>query len=197
MGEQRKPSAEPPTKQPDGGAETGRERGRATDERTGRAAAYQRMQNQTQYVDLQIRQAAERGEFDDLPGSGKPIKSLGQEHDPDWWVKQLIEREQISGVLPPSLQLRKDDLQLDDQLDTQSTEKEVRRIVEEFNGRIHHAIYTNLGGPPVITAKRDVDTEVERWRQRRAERIERQRAAQAAADEQTPTRPRRRWFRRR
>ena len=32
-----------------------------------------------------------RGEFDDLPGRGKPIESLGAQHDPDWWVKQLRE----------------------------------------------------------------------------------------------------------
>ena len=59
-----------------------------------------------------------RGDFDNLPGAGKPIRGLGTEHDPDWWVKQLIEREKITGVLPPALQLRKDDAELDARLDT-------------------------------------------------------------------------------
>ena len=45
----------------------------------------------------------ERGEFDDLPGAGKPIQDLGAEHDPDWWVKKLVERERITGVLPAAL----------------------------------------------------------------------------------------------
>ena len=87
------------------------------DERTGRAAAAQRMQRQHEWVDQQIRVAMERGDFDNLPGAGKPIKDLGTEHDPDWWLKRLIEREHISGVLPPALQLRKDDAELDAQLD--------------------------------------------------------------------------------
>jgi len=56
------------------------------------------------WIDAQIRVARERGAFDNLPGAGKPIPNLGQEHDPLWWVKQLIRREQIS-ILPPSLEL--------------------------------------------------------------------------------------------
>ena len=67
-----------------------------------RAAAAARIQHQTTWVDLQIRQAQERGEFDNLPGAGKPIEGLGAEHDPDWWLKKLVERERIA-VLPPSV----------------------------------------------------------------------------------------------
>jgi len=48
-----------------------------------RAAAAARIQHQNTWVDLQIRQAQERGEFDNLPGAGKPIEGLGGEHDPD------------------------------------------------------------------------------------------------------------------
>ena len=69
----------------------------ARDKRTGRAAASERMRNQAKYVDLEVQRAMERGEFDDLPGAGKPLK-LPDRHDPDWWLKQLIERENISGV---------------------------------------------------------------------------------------------------
>ena len=70
------------------------------------------MEQQHTWVDLQVRRAMERGDFDDLPGAGKPIEGLGAQHDPEWWIKQLIEREQIA-VLPPALQLRKDDAELD------------------------------------------------------------------------------------
>src|ERR1700753_1582667 len=87
------------------------------DERTGRDAAAQRIQRQHEWVDLQIKEAMARGDFDDLPGAGKPLKGLGTQHDPNWWVKQLIEREKITGVLPPALQLRKDDAELEEQLD--------------------------------------------------------------------------------
>ena len=182
------------------GSGDGSQRGeKQRDDRTGRSAAFQRMQRQSEYVDLQIKQAMERGDFDDLPGAGKPIKNLGAQHDPDWWVKQLIEREKISGVLPPALQLRKDDAELDGRLDEEHVESAVRREVEEFNARVIKARYTPVDGPPLITQPRDVDTEVERWRERRRERHLRRRAdAERAATEDGPARARSRrsWFRR-
>lgn len=38
-------------------------------------------------LDRAIREAAERGEFDNLPGSGKPLP-IRHSGDPDWWLKQ-------------------------------------------------------------------------------------------------------------
>jgi hypothetical protein len=172
------------------------------DERTGRAAAAERMQRKDQWVDLQIQEAMKRGDFDNLPGAGKPIEGLGEQHDPDWWLKKLVEREKVS-VLPPALQLRKDDAELDAKLDRHTAETEVRRELEEFNARAMRARYTPVDGPPLITMPRDVETEVDAWRDRR---LARRRAAQAAkaargaehdrTDEQPSDRPRRRWFRR-
>ncbi len=156
----------------------------ARDDRTGRSAAAARIAQQSTWVDLQIRQAMERGEFDDLPGQGKPLEGLGSEHDPDWWVKKLVERENIA-LLPPALALRKEDAELDALLDRINVEAEVRREVEDFNARVRKAIYTpptGPSGPPVITRQRDVDAEVEAWRDRRTARIEAQRAARAAAE---------------
>src|SRR3954447_1090455 len=170
------------------------------DERTGRAAAAQRMQRQHEYVDLQIKQAMDRGDFDNLPGAGKPIKNLGTQQDPDWWVRQLIEREKISGVLPPALQLRKDDAELDARLDRHTAESEVRRELEDFNARVLKARYTPVDGPPLITMPRDVDAEVEAWRERRMTRRREAAAARAARTAAAPPpqkRERRRWFRRR
>lgn len=45
------------------------------------------------FVDRQIREAMERGEFEDLPGAGKPIPGSGQAHDPNWWVRSFLESE--------------------------------------------------------------------------------------------------------
>src|SRR3954449_9514790 len=128
-----------------------------------RAAAAARIQHQSTWVDLQVRQAMERGEFDNLPGAGKPIEGLGAEHDPDWWVKKLVERERIA-VLPPSIALRKEDADLDDRLDTINVERDVRREVEEFNERVIRARYSLSAGPPLITMPRDVDETVAAWR---------------------------------
>ncbi|MGA8257748.1 MAG: DUF1992 domain-containing protein [Nocardioides sp.] len=161
------------------------------DERTGKGAAAARMQHQTQWVDQQIRLAMERGDFDNLPGAGKPIKGLGETHDPDWWLKQMVEREQIA-VLPPSLQLRKDDAALDARLDSIHYEDGVRELVAEFNERVIRARYSLMPGPPLITMPRDVDETVAAWRERRETR-----RAQAAAQREpvTPSRRRRWWHR--
>ncbi len=187
------------TPQPDGtGDEAGDEAERrmpARDDRTGRSAAAARIAQQATWVDLQVRQAMERGDFDNLPGQGRPIEGLGTEHDPDWWVKKLVERENIA-LLPPALALRKEDAELDGRLDRVNVETEVRREVEDFNARVRRAIYTpptGPSGPPVITRQRDIDDEVEAWRDRRTARIEAQRAARAAAE---PAPTKRAWWRR-
>jgi hypothetical protein len=176
--------------------ETGR-RESLRDERTGRSAAAARIAQQSSWVDLQVRQAMERGEFDNLPGQGKPIEDLGDEHDPDWWVKKLVEREHIA-LLPPALAIRKEDAELDGRLDRINVESEVRREVEDFNAHVRKALYTpptGPSGPPVITRQRDVDAEVAAWRERRTARIEAQRAARAAAEPAPDDRPRSsRWW---
>lgn len=158
-----------------------------------RAAARARIQQQQTWVDLQVRQAMERGEFDDLPGTGKPIPDLGKHHDPDWWLKKLVEREKIA-VLPPSVQLRKEDAELDERLDKLAREDDVRREVEDFNQRVVAARYRLPEGPPLVTMPRDVEATVAAWAERRAARIRKARAA--AARQPTPETPRRRRWRR-
>lgn len=127
------------------------------------------LENRGQWVDELVRQAMARGEFDDLPLAGKPIPGLGARHDPDWWLKSLVEREQITGILPAA-QLRADDARLHEQLDRQLSEESVREVLTEFNARVVDARRQLLGGPPVVTPLRDVEAEVVAWRERRAAR---------------------------
>ena len=81
------------------------------------------------------------------PGPGKPIKDLGAEHDPDWWVKQLIEREQITGSCRRPSSCARRTPSSTRQLDELHVESEVRRELEEFNGRVIKARYTPVDGP--------------------------------------------------
>jgi len=155
-----------------------------------RAAARARIEQQQTWVDLQVRQAMERGEFDDLPGAGKPIRGLGETHDPDWWVRRLVERERIT-VLPPALQLRRDDAELDAHLDTLGSEREARAFVEDFNARVIRARYTPVDGPPLITMPRDVEETIAAWRERQAAR------RRTPPADPAPERRRRWWHRRR
>lgn len=167
--------------------------------RTEGSAAAARVEHKASWVDQQIRVAMARGDFDDLPGAGKPITDLGSDHDPNWWLKKLIEREQISGVLPPALQLRKDDAELEAVLDSHHVVSEVRREVEDFNARVMRARYTPVDGPPLVTMPRDVEVEAEAWAARRAARSSARRALVAGEDEDTTgslAARRRGWFRR-
>ncbi len=126
-------------------------------------------------ADARIRQATERGDFDNLPGAGKPL-DLTLYDDPDWWLKNLLRREGFRPPLPPSIQLRKDDAALDGELDRMFSRTEVRREVEGFNERVIRARYELPSGPPLITMPRDVEATVEAWAERKAARLEEARA---------------------
>lgn len=145
-------------------------------------------------ADFEIRQATARGDFDNLKYAGKPIPGLGAALDPDWWVKGLIEREQLSGIAPAPFRLRKEDAELDDKLDQQYMESRAREILEDFNRQVIDARRQLLGGPPVVTKTRDVEKELERWRERRAERTPRA-AREAIIPQEEAKRPP--WWRRR
>lgn len=133
-----------------------------------------------QAVEIAIQQAMRRGDFDGLPGAGRPLQDLGGVRDPDWWIRRKIERENLTGLGPPALTLRTEDAQLDDRLDALPTEDRVREALEDFNLRVREARRQLLGGPPVFTRPRDVDVEVAAWRERAQER----RAARERAREE-------------
>jgi len=125
------------------------------------------MEQHAHFVEMSIQQAIRRGDFDDLPGAGKPLKNLNQTYDPDWWIRQKIESEKLTGLGPPALTLRTENAGLDARIDSATTEKQVRDLLEDFNKRVVHARRQLQGGPPVVTPPRDVDAEVAGWRSRR------------------------------
>ena len=118
------------------------------------------------WIDAQIRVAREQGAFDNLPGTGKPLPNLTQEYDPDWWVKQLVQREQIS-MLPPSLELlRKVEKELVT-IEKLHDEATVRHRVAALNVEIANVNATVVEGPPTRLGTLDVDQVVARWRRTR------------------------------
>ena len=118
------------------------------------------------WVERQIREAMERGEFDDLPGAGKPLPNLDQPHDEMWWIKEKLRRENIS-VLPPALALRKEVEDALEQIAKANSEAAVRRIVTDINARIVQVNSRTTKGPPSNTMPLDVDRIVREWRNRR------------------------------
>src|SRR3954447_14758609 len=102
-------------------------------------------------IDRQLRKAAERGEFDNLSGTGKPLADHGREYEDDWWVKDWLQREgATAGVIPPTLALRREVEDLDVIVDRLPTEAEVRARVTEVNEPLAKARVGRMDGPPVI-----------------------------------------------
>jgi DnaJ homologue, subfamily C, member 28, conserved domain len=117
------------------------------------------------WVDKRIREAAERGEFENLPGAGKPLRGLGRPYDEMWWVKQKLRDENLS-YLPPSLALRKE---VHDTLDAAmeaKTEQQARDMVTRLNETIVDALRNGLRGPPVMVTPVKVERFVRDWRRR-------------------------------
>ncbi|MEU5413187.1 DUF1992 domain-containing protein [Streptomyces clavifer] len=118
------------------------------------------------WVDKQIREAEQRGDFSGLPGFGKPIPGLDRPYDAEWWIKDKMRREGVS-VLPPSLTLRKEAEDAREAVSGAGTEAEVRRILTEVNDRIRMALLMPPEGPPLNLRPFDVDAVVGEWREQR------------------------------
>jgi len=118
------------------------------------------------WVDKQIREATERGEFDNLPGSGKPLPDRNELYDEDWWLKQWIAREGITGdtALPTTLRLRREIEDIQKAAARKTSERDVRDLVDDLNRRIVDAIRGHVDGPPVPLRRVDADAVVRGWR---------------------------------
>jgi DnaJ homologue, subfamily C, member 28, conserved domain len=126
------------------------------------------------WIDRQIRRAEERGEFEDLPGAGKPIPDLDKPFDEMWWVKNKLRREGLS-FMSPSVALRKE---LHDALEAAAhaeSESEVREIVDNINEKIRDANRRGIPGPSLMLMPLDVDRVVREWRDQGASEKARER----------------------
>ncbi len=118
------------------------------------------------WIDRQIREAMERGEFDNLPGAGKPLE-LGDSDD--WWIKAKIKRENLEPVLPGVLSLRKEAETIQEKLADVKRADRAREIVEDLNRRIRefYARGWAPGEPRVVVKLVDVDAALQAWCNRR------------------------------
>jgi hypothetical protein len=119
------------------------------------------------WIDKQIREAMDRGDFDDLPGKGKPLPDIDRPRDDMWWVRRKLRDEDIT-VLPPSMQVRNDLDEARRRIAVTDDESTVRAIVAEINEKIREVNRSVVSGPPTTLMPLDVEIVVERWRSERA-----------------------------
>jgi len=86
-------------------------------------------------VEQRIKEAQERGEFDNLPGRGKPLDLEDDSHVPeDLRIAYKILKN--ADCLPPELQEKKEIRQMEDLLASLPDEKERYKLIKKINFRI-------------------------------------------------------------
>lgn len=121
------------------------------------------------WVERKIKESMERGDFDNLPGSGQPLPDLAQPYDELWWLRKKLREEKLS-IDPPALTLRKEVDVVRRRIASAGTEAEVRRLVAAINERIVYVNSHITFGPPSDTVPLDPEQVVAGWRAARATR---------------------------
>jgi len=86
-------------------------------------------------IEQRIKEAQERGEFDDLPGRGEPLKIEDDSHIPeDLRLAYKVLRN--ADCLPPELELKKEIRQMEDLLEHIPDEREKYRQIKKINYKI-------------------------------------------------------------
>ncbi|WP_436775055.1 DUF1992 domain-containing protein [Yinghuangia sp. YIM S09857] len=122
------------------------------------------------WVDRQIHEARERGDFDNLPGAGRPLAAADAPYDETWWLKEKLRGEGIA-VLPPALRLRKE---AEDALPAAlraRSEREARTIIGEVNDKIVKHLRMPPPGPILNVKPFDVEEVAAAWRERHPDRV--------------------------
>ncbi|MGW1608895.1 DnaJ family domain-containing protein [Streptomyces sp. NPDC002285] len=122
---------------------------------------------QSVWIYKQIHDAQSRGDFDRLPGTGKPLPNdLEAPYDELWWIKRKMAREGLS-VLPPALALRKEAEDALIAAYAAPSERTVRKIITDVNVKIRDMLLKPPPGPPLGRKPYDVEEVVRQWRERR------------------------------
>jgi hypothetical protein len=120
----------------------------------------------TSWIDQQVQEAEERGDFDNLPGSGKPLPRRSAAEDGLAWLREKLLREGVSTdeLLPTPLKLRKQAERLAGSLQDLPREQDVRDAVAELNRQIVE--WRRIpDGPNIYVPLVNAEQMVSRWRE--------------------------------
>lgn len=147
--------------------------------------------------DRQIRLALDRGDFEALPGTGKPLASDSEPYDPAWWINRVIHEENAGAyVVPPALRMRKIADELLAGAVDHTSERAVREAVADYNERAARVRGLPQEGRPVILPELDSEAIVSSWRIARTPRGNEESSAPEKANGSCDTAPRSRFLHR-
>ena len=86
-------------------------------------------------IEKRIQEAQKRGDFDNLPGKGKPIPIEDDSHIPED-LRLAYKILKNANCVPPEIQLKKDIRKMEDMLENMSDEKETYRLIKRINFKI-------------------------------------------------------------
>ena len=86
-------------------------------------------------VEQRIKEAMEKGEFENLPGRGKPIPLEDDSHVPED-LRLAYKLLKNADCLPPELLEKKEILQMEDMLTAIPDEKERYKLIKKINFKI-------------------------------------------------------------
>ena len=141
------------------------------------------------WVESQIVQSMARGEFDDLPGAGKPLHIRSGDDAMVEWVVAKAKQENIDlfGMLPPGLALRREREDLLRRASDLPSEDAVRALANDYDARVQafwRRPQESRWSP--VPGLADVEALVAEWR--------RAHPAPAPVPSAPPPPPRRRWL---
>lgn len=110
-----------------------------------------------------IREAQQRGEFDNLPGAGKPLPEVDELSGVPEDLRIGFKMLKNAGVLPEEMQLRKDMLTLHDLLAACRHDGEKRQLAAQLNAKkLRYRMLMEERGWSQSSAYADYESKVEK-----------------------------------
>ena len=119
-------------------------------------------------ANAKIEQAIQDGQFDALPGFGKPLHLDSNHQAADCWMKRKAQQENLE-LLPPALVLRRLVERKKQEILDIPGEAEARTALSELNRLIKKSLMNILWGPPCDVLPLDTESFMSAWSEHKSQ----------------------------
>jgi hypothetical protein len=114
-------------------------------------------------ANAKIEQAIQEGQFNALPGFGKPLNLDPANNAGDCWLKRKAQQENLE-ILPPALVLKRHVERKQQAILEIRDEAKARTALLELNEMIEKSLMNILWGPPCDVLPLEIERFMEAWR---------------------------------